>query len=81
MKVKDLIEHSHLVRNQYVTVTDRTDREHPVEYSSQGIGRYDFGPKNQDKVLGLKVNTFRWTDFGFHIDAEEDYDGGKINSF
>lgn len=70
MKIKHLIEHSHLVSGQYITVTDRSDRNSPVEYSTKGIGRYDFGPKHQEKVLALKVNTFRPTEYGIHIDAE-----------
>ena len=70
MKISQLIAHSHLVSGQYITVTDRSDRNRPTEYSSKGIGRYDFGPKNQDYVLSLKVNTFRPTAYEIHIDAE-----------
>lgn len=66
MKVKQLIEHSHLIKGQYITISDHTSG---IEYSSEQIGRYDFG-RNQEQVLRLKVNTFRPTDYGFHIDAE-----------
>lgn len=66
MKVKQLISHSHLIKGQYITVTDRTTG---AEYSSEKIGRYDFG-RDQDVVLALKVNTFKPTAYGFHVDAE-----------
>lgn len=70
MKIRHLIAHSHLVNGQYITVTDHSDRNNPAKYSTEGIGRYNFGPKIQEKVLDLKVNTFRPTEYGIHIDAE-----------
>ena len=66
MKVKELIGHSFLTKGQYITVVDRTNG---IEYSSENIGRYDFG-KNQETVLKMKVNSFRPTEYGIHIDAE-----------
>lgn len=71
MKIKQLISHIHLVNGQYITVADRSGcNQAVVEYSTRGIGRYDFGPKHQETVMGLKVNTFRPTAYGIHIDAE-----------
>lgn len=70
MKIRQLIAHSHLISGQYITVSDHSDRNNVNEYTTQGIGRYDFGPKLQEKVLELKVNTFRPTEYGIHIDAE-----------
>ena len=70
MKIKQLIAHSHLVSGQYITVRQYRPGMSHTEYSTQGIGRYDFGPKDQDYVLNLKVNTFRPTEYGIHIDAE-----------
>ena len=69
MKVRDLIRHSILARGQYITVTEHVSRDIKNNYSSENIGRYDFG-RDQDTVLSLKVNTFRPTEYGYHIDAE-----------
>ena len=66
MKVKQLIGFTNLIKDQYITVTDHTNK---IDYSSKGIGRYDFG-RSQDTVLALKVNTFKPTTYGIHIDAE-----------
>lgn len=70
MKIKDLIRHSHLDRGQYITVTEHTNRDVRTTYSSKDIGRYDFG-RDQEKVLGLTVDTFRPTEYGIHIDAHK----------
>lgn len=68
MKVKDLISHSWLEMGQYITVKEFVRLGVKIDYSSENIGRYDFG-KNQDHVLNLTVATFHPTPYGYHIDA------------
>lgn len=65
MKVSQLISHTHLIKGQYITVTDLANN---IEYSSQSIGRYDFGV-NQDTIMALTVETFEPTSYGLHIHA------------
>lgn len=67
MKVRDLIGHSMLTRDQFITLTDHASG---TEYSTEGIGRYDFG-KDADTVLSFTVHTFHPTVYGIHIDAED----------